>query len=89
MRLPRAAISPNAFLKVGADDSVTVLLSHSEMGQGVWTTLPLLVAEELDCDWSKVKVEHAPANAVYAHTAFGIQLTGGSSSTWSEFERYR
>jgi isoquinoline 1-oxidoreductase beta subunit len=59
------------------------------MGQGIWTGLAMLVAEELDCDWSKIKVEHAPAAPVYAHPAFGMQMTGGSSSTWSEFERYR
>lgn len=80
---------PNAFLRIGNDDSVTVLIGHSEMGQGIWTALPMLIAEELDADWSKIKVEHAPAAAAYAHTAFGMQMTGGSSSTWSEFERYR
>jgi len=80
---------PNAFLRIGTDDSITVLIAHSEMGQGIWTTLPMLIAEELDADWSKVRVEHAPAEAVYAHTAFGMQMTGGSSTTWSEFERYR
>ncbi len=80
---------PNAFLRIGADDSVTVLLAHSEMGQGIWTGLAMLIAEELDCDWSKVRSEHAPASMVYAHPAFGIQMTGGSSSTWSEFDRYR
>jgi isoquinoline 1-oxidoreductase beta subunit len=81
--------NPDAFLRIGADESVTVLLSHSEMGQGVWTTLPMLIAEELGCDWSKVKVEHAPAAPAYFHTAYGMQMTGGSTSTWSEFERYR
>ena len=80
---------PNAFLRIGEDDSVTVILSHSEMGQGIWTTLPLLVAEELGCDWSKIRAEHAPAAPVYAHTAFGVQMTGGSTTTWSEYERYR
>jgi len=80
---------PNAFLRISADDSVTILLTHSEMGQGIWTTLPMLIAEELGCDWSKIKVEHAPAGAAYAHTGFGMQMTGGSSSTWSEFDRYR
>jgi isoquinoline 1-oxidoreductase beta subunit len=79
----------NAFLRIGADDSVTVLLAHSEMGQGSWTGLAMLVAEELECDWSKVRCEHAPAAPVYAHPAFGIQMTGGSSATWSEFDRYR
>jgi isoquinoline 1-oxidoreductase beta subunit len=80
---------PNAFLRIGADESVTVLLAHSEMGQGIWTTLPILVAEELECDWSKIKVEHAPAAPVYGHTAYHVQMTGGSTTTWSEFDRYR
>jgi isoquinoline 1-oxidoreductase beta subunit len=80
---------PNVFLRVGSDDTVTVLLAHSEMGQGVWTTLAMLVAEELGCDWAKIKVEHAPAAPAYAHTAMGMQMTGGSTSTWSEFDRYR
>jgi len=79
----------NAFLRIGTDDSVTVFLAHSEMGQGIWTTLPILLAEELGCDWSKVRVEHAPAAPTYFHTAFGMQMTGGSTTTWSEFERYR
>jgi isoquinoline 1-oxidoreductase beta subunit len=80
---------PNAFLRIGTDDTITILLSHSEMGQGIWTTLPMLLAEELDCDWSKIRVEHAPAAPVYAHTVYGMQMTGGSSTTWSEYERYR
>ena len=80
---------PNAFLRIGEDESVTVILAHSEMGQGVWTTLPMLVAEELGCDWAKVRVEEAPAAPVYAHPAFGMQMTGGSTSTWSELDRYR
>lgn len=81
--------NPNAFLRIGEDETVTVFLAHSEMGQGVWTTLPMLIAEELGCDWSKVKVEHAPAAPAYFHTAYGIQMTGGSTTTWSEFDRYR
>jgi isoquinoline 1-oxidoreductase beta subunit len=80
---------PNAFVRVGSDDSVTILLAHSEMGQGIWTSLPMLVAEELDADWSKIKVEHARAAPVYAHTAIGLQMTGGSTTTLSEFDRYR
>ena len=54
-----AALVPNAFLRIGTDDRVTVLLAHSEMGQGIWTTLPMLINEELDADWSKISVEHA------------------------------
>jgi isoquinoline 1-oxidoreductase beta subunit len=81
--------SPNAYLRVGTDDSIHVVLAHSEMGQGIWTTLTMLIAEELDADWSKIQVEHSPAGDPYRHTAFGIQITGGSSTTWSEFDRYR
>jgi isoquinoline 1-oxidoreductase beta subunit len=84
-----AQVDHNAFLRIGVDDSVTVLLAHSEMGQGIWTALPMLIAEELECDWSRIRVEHAPAAPVYAHTAFGIQATGGSTTVWSEFDRYR
>jgi len=86
---PAALPPPNAFLRIGTDDTVTVLLAHSEMGQGIWTSLPMLIAEELDADWSRIRVEHAPAAPVYAHTAFGAQMTGGSTTTWSEFDRYR
>jgi len=94
LRVAEAAGAPppppaTAFLRIGTDDSVTVLLAHSEMGQGIWTGLAMLIAEELECDWSKVRSEHAPAAPVYAHPAFGIQMTGGSSTTWSEFDRYR
>ena len=81
--------TPNAFLRIGIDNNITVMLAHSEMGQSIWTTLPMLIAEELDADWSKIKVEHASAAPDYAHTAYGIQITGGSSTTWSEFDRYR
>jgi isoquinoline 1-oxidoreductase beta subunit len=82
-------IPPNAFVRIAPDNNVTVLLKHSEMGQGVWTSIPMVVAEELDCDWSKVHVEHAPAAPAYAHTVFGIQMTGGSTSTWESFEQLR
>src|SRR5260370_2074760 len=79
----------NTFVRVGADDSVTVVVSHSEMGQGAYTTIPMMVAEELDADWAKVRFEAAPVAAVYNHPLYGIQLTGGSSSTWAEWERVR
>ncbi len=84
-----APFVPNAFLRIAPDNTITVLSAHSEMGQGIWTTLPMLIAEELDADWSTIKVEHAPAAPAYAHTAFGVQATGGSTTTWSEFQRYR
>lgn len=83
--------APNAFLRIGNDNSVTVLLGHSEMGQGIWTGLTMLIAEELDADWSKIRVEHSPASAAeYGMPGFGgMQITGGSTSTWMEFDRYR
>src|SRR6478609_5213510 len=86
---PPAPVPPNAFVRIAPDNSVTILLKHSEMGQGVWTSLPMVLAEELDCDWSHVRAEHAPAAPVYAHTAFGMQMTGGSTSTWESFEQLR
>ncbi|XXT14786.1 xanthine dehydrogenase family protein molybdopterin-binding subunit [Sorangium sp. So ce429] len=80
---------PNAFVRIGADESVTVQLTRVEMGQGNWTGLAMLIAEELDCDWSKVRPEHAPAAPVYAHPLLNIQMTGGSSGMKHEFDRYR
>jgi isoquinoline 1-oxidoreductase beta subunit len=80
---------PNAFLRIGADDSVTVVLAHAEMGQGIWTGLAMLIAEELECDWAKVRSEHAPVAPVYGRPGMKIQMTGGSSSTRGELDRYR
>ncbi len=84
-----APLMPNAFIRIGADDTVTIIVNHSEMGQGIYTSLPMLVAEELECDWKKVRVESAPVDPVYNHTAFGMQMTGGSTSVWSEYDRLR
>lgn len=76
-------------MHIGEDDTIKVILSKVEMGQGVWTTLPMLIAEELDCDLAKIVIEHSPVSAEYNHTMFGIQATVGSSSTYTEFDRYR
>lgn len=84
-----AKVEPNAFIRIGADNSVTVLVKHLEFGQGVLTSLPMLVAEELECDWARVRSEHAPAAPAYFHTAFGIQMTGGSSSISNSWEQLR
>jgi isoquinoline 1-oxidoreductase beta subunit len=86
---PKGPPPPNSFVRIAPDDTVTVVLAHSEMGQGMWTGLSMLIAEELSCDWSKVRPEHAPAAPVYAHPILGIQMTGGSSSANGEFDRYR
>ncbi|MFZ3214673.1 MAG: xanthine dehydrogenase family protein molybdopterin-binding subunit [Candidatus Acidiferrales bacterium] len=81
--------APNAFVRIGADESVTVISNHSEMGQGIYTSLPMLLAEELEADWTKVRVEPAPVDPVYNHTVFGIMMTGGSTTTSSEYDRFR
>ena len=72
---------PNVWVKIGADDSTTITLSMLEMGQGVMTSMPMLVAEELDLDWNKVKTVWAPADPRYGNPNFGgAQLTAGSNS---------
>ncbi len=84
---PPAGFAPNAFLRVGSDGSVTMINNKSEMGQGVYTSLPMIVAEELDCDWQMVRVEAAPVAPIYNHTEFGSQVTGGSTSVRTEWQR--
>jgi isoquinoline 1-oxidoreductase beta subunit len=84
-----ASFMPNAFIRIGTDDMVTIIVNKSEMGQGVYTSLPMLVAEELEVDWSKIRVEAAPVDPAYNHTEWGVQGTGGSTSVWSEWERLR
>jgi isoquinoline 1-oxidoreductase beta subunit len=81
---------PNVFLRIGADDSVTVLSKHLEMGQGVSTGLATLVAEELNASWASIRVEHALNNpAKYLNLAFGMQGTGGSTSMANSWEQMR
>jgi len=80
---------PNAFIRIGTDDMVTIIVNKSEMGQGVYTSLPMLVAEELEVDWARIKVEAAPVDSAYNHTQWGVQGTGGSTSVWSEWDRLR
>ncbi|HCU54820.1 MAG TPA: hypothetical protein DIC36_11285 [Gammaproteobacteria bacterium] len=72
--------SPNAWIRIGTDDSVSLRVASSEMGQGVFTAVPMLLAEELECDWKQVKVEMAPANKSYNNPIFGRQSTGGSAT---------
>ena len=72
---------PNIWLRITADDTVTIMLTQVEMGQGVMTSMPMLVAEELDADWTKIKTEWAPADPKYGNPDFGgAQLTAGSNS---------
>ena len=82
---------PNAFVRIGGDSSVTVLIKHLEMGQGVSTGLPTLVAEELDADWAQIRFEGAPANAsLYNNLLWGpAQGTGGSTAIANSYEQLR
>ncbi len=78
------------FIKIGADGAVTVVSKHIEFGQGNHAGLAAIVAEELDADWTKVKVEQAPAIAkVYANTGMGVQGTGGSSAISNSWDQLR
>src|SRR5205809_2583072 len=61
------SFAPNAFVRIGTDERVTVIVNHSEMGQGVYTSLPMLLAEELDADWNNVAFESAPVDPKYNH----------------------
>jgi isoquinoline 1-oxidoreductase subunit beta len=86
-----APFAPNAFLRIGADNSITIISKHIEMGQGSYTGLATVLAEELDADWAQVRVESAPADATrYANLVFGkIQGTGGSSSIANSWPQLR
>ncbi len=75
---------PNVWLRIAKDGTVTILVARSEMGQGVRTALPMIVAEELDADWSKVRIEQAVAKADY-----GSMGTGGSTSVRTSWDRLR
>ncbi|MGK9236077.1 xanthine dehydrogenase family protein molybdopterin-binding subunit [Inquilinus limosus] len=84
-------LAPNAFVRVAPDDTVTVLIKHCEMGQGVTTGLTTIVAEEIDADWGQMRFEFAPADAkLYNNLAFGpIQGTGGSTSIANSWDQLR
>ncbi len=88
-----AAGSPgaNAFVRIAPDNTVTVLIKHIEFGQGTFTGLSTIVAEELDADWSQIRAEHAPSDpTLYNNLHWGpVQGTGGSSSTANSYEQLR
>jgi isoquinoline 1-oxidoreductase subunit beta len=80
---------PFAYVKIATDETVTIVANHSEMGQGVYTSLPMLLNEELQADWARIRVESAPVDATYNHPVFGMQMTGGSTTTAAEWNHYR
>ncbi len=83
-------VDATGFVKIAPDNTVTVLIKHLEMGQGPYTGLATLVAEELDADWSQMRAEGAPANNdLYKNLAFGVQGTGGSTAVANSYEQMR
>jgi len=82
---------PNAFVRIGTDNTVTVIVKHLEMGQGTFTGLPTLVAEELDADWGQIRAEGAPADATRYNNLFmgAVQGTGGSTAMANSYEQMR
>ncbi|SLN69900.1 Isoquinoline 1-oxidoreductase subunit beta [Roseivivax jejudonensis] len=88
--IAEGGFAPNAFVRVAPDNTVTVISKHIEFGQGPYTGLATLVAEEMDADWSQMRVESAPAdNDLYANLAFGIQGTGGSTAMANSWMQMR
>jgi len=80
-----AGFSPNAYVTVAPDGKITIVVARSEMGQGVWTSLPMILAEELEADWKQIRIEQAGAS-----TRYGDQTTGGSASvrtTWDPMRK--
>src|SRR5580700_4312349 len=82
--------APNAFVRIASDNTVTVVSKHLEMGQGTYTGLATLLAEELDADWEQVRVEGAPADVgKYKNSLLGVQATGGSTAMANSYEQMR
>src|SRR5260370_11433236 len=78
---PPLEFAPNAFIRVGTDGGVTLIMGQVEMGQGMYTSMPMLLAEELEVGLDQVRLEHAPPDDKrYANPLFGFQATGGSTS---------
>ncbi len=85
-----AAFAPDAFVRIDRDGRVTVIVPQVEMGQGMYTSMPMLVAEELEVDLDQVQVEHAPPNdKLYANPLIGFQVTGGSTSVRAMYQPLR
>lgn len=86
---PAKVYPPDAFVHVRSDGKILITVNRLEFGQGVQTSLPMILADEMDADWSQVIAELAPAADVYKDPVFGIQMVGGSGSIAHSFQQYR
>src|SRR5437773_11097526 len=80
---------PNAWIRITPDNVVTIIVDKSDMGQGVLTSMPMLIAEELEADWSQIRTEQAPAGPEYVNPVTKRQVTGGSRSVRNSWEHFR
>src|SRR6266699_2268383 len=80
---------PDAFIEIKPDGKIVIQVNRLEFGQGVQTSLPMVLADELDADWSQVVGELAPAGDVYKDPIYGMQMVGGSGSIAHSFQQYR
>ena len=80
-----ASLMTDAFIRIDRDNTITVLMNHAEFGNGVYTSLAMMVAEELDIDWQRLQWEAAPTEPRYYSPIFGEYLTAGSVSTAGAF----
>ena len=82
--------TPNAFIRIGSDGQIVLTMPYVEMGQGTYTSISMILAEELDADFAQVAVEHAPpSDKLYGNPVFGIQVTGNSNSVRSFWKPLR
>jgi isoquinoline 1-oxidoreductase beta subunit len=86
---PGGRVTLNAWIHVSPDDTVTIFIDKSEMGQSILTGLAMIAADELECDWQRVRTEFAPADKVYFNPQFGAQGTGASTATRTSWEPLR
>src|SRR3954454_10928293 len=84
------SFAPNAFIRVGGDGQVVLTMPYVEMGQGTYTSIPMLIAEELEVSLKQVRLEHAPPNEkLYANPLLGVQATGNSNAIRGSWQRLR
>src|SRR5215468_9247811 len=86
---PAKIYPPDAFVHIKPDGKILITVNRLEFGQGVQTSLPMILADEMDADWAQVIAELAPAAEVYKDPVFGIQMVGGSGSIAHSFQQYR